>query len=299
MADGRAALRADGFHRLTPFLSLHFEAKRLALAMTIWMFYDLIITLPQNIGYIRPETWTLGRSLFVLNRFLVPILMLLNAVSLMIPEPSNACDLLIDTKHSLPYSCSFVPWLMTLGNWLVTVCLGALLLARVHALWMQRWILVALIAFFVLVFCGNFVFLAFVASKSVGLPNPFPRPFTGCIWFPMSRFLWVTFVTSGSFETICVILTAWKTWKPQNKKESPTLYLLFHDGILYYMCIISLKAFTLVSAFFPSTRAFASSNNDEHALLSDPYPAAALRPTARQSNAGVRFSAVWIDCRAD
>lgn len=90
MADGRAALRADGFHRLTPFLSLHFEAKRLALAMTIWMFYDLIITLPQNIGYIRPETWTLGRSLFVLNRFLVPILMLLNAVSLMIPEPSNA-----------------------------------------------------------------------------------------------------------------------------------------------------------------------------------------------------------------
>ncbi|CCA70221.1 hypothetical protein PIIN_04160 [Serendipita indica DSM 11827] len=148
---------------------------------------------------------------------------------------------------------------MTLGNWLVTVCLGALLLARVHALWMQRWILVALIAFFVLVFCGNFVFLAFVASKSVGLTEPLSRPFTGCIWFPMSRFLWVTFVTSGSFETICVILTAWKTWKPQNKKESPTLYLLFHDGILYYMCIISLKAFTLVSAFFPSTRAFASS----------------------------------------
>ncbi|KAG8858322.1 hypothetical protein FRB91_009988 [Serendipita sp. 411] len=68
-------------------LDTHVSAKRLALAMTVWIFYDLLITTSDNAAYYLPQRWTPGRILFLLNRVFVPFIVLLDTISLMLAQP--------------------------------------------------------------------------------------------------------------------------------------------------------------------------------------------------------------------
>ncbi|KAG8760750.1 hypothetical protein FRC14_002046 [Serendipita sp. 396] len=67
-------------------LDTHVAAKRLALAMTVWIFYDLLITTSDNAAYYLPQRWTPGRILFLLNRVFVPFIVLLDTICVLYQE---------------------------------------------------------------------------------------------------------------------------------------------------------------------------------------------------------------------
>ncbi|PVF99128.1 hypothetical protein CPB86DRAFT_784137 [Serendipita vermifera] len=186
---------------------------------------------------------------------------------------------LVDPNPSVSFHrfCKITPWTLTLGNGLVVICIAAALIARIHALWQKLWLLRALLAAFAVIFLGNFIFFAyFIIRSPPAAPTSFPKPFTGCAWFPMITSGWIPFLTSGAFETVCVALTLWGTWSVENRRDTPTRYLLFKEyashsliylmlndpfsGVLYYIFIIAIKVFAVMSTFYPQISAFGAAN---------------------------------------
>ncbi|KIM26043.1 hypothetical protein M408DRAFT_330821 [Serendipita vermifera MAFF 305830] len=240
--------QGPGSFDFAPILHVFMIGKRLALGLTVVMFYDLLLASPDLYASFVSSRWSLGRVLFFLNRLVTPVMMLIHTLSMIVVNPA-------------PWVCAITPWTLMLGNWLVVFCLGVGLIARIHALWQRRWVLIGSIAAFAFIYGGNLIYASYITSKSNSVPSPFPPPFTGCFWtFNTSSIFWLGFVTTGAWETICVVLTTWKAWRVEEKRESPILHLIFVDGILYYISVILLKGFTIITSFYAETSPFGASN---------------------------------------
>ncbi|KAF8608376.1 hypothetical protein BDV93DRAFT_519421 [Ceratobasidium sp. AG-I] len=233
MADPAAV--ADALHHLETAMFHIFASKCLAIAGACILCYDHIVTFPEEVALVWKQKWSLVSTLFVLNRYITPIVVALD----------------IYDKGGLAKSLSqsfCINWYYgeTVWNIVSFGLIHALVALRVHAIWGRpRWLSITLIVLFVI----YFVVTAVIAFK-------FQIEFSGTVAFnplfklcfaEISPHLWTCWLPALVYESILFGLTITKAAEHSKRSiNTPILYVLYRDGVMYFVIICCCSLFNMM-----------------------------------------------------
>ncbi|ETW76421.1 hypothetical protein HETIRDRAFT_429889 [Heterobasidion irregulare TC 32-1] len=212
------------------------------------LVYDYICTLDQEIEFVWSGPWSLGKFLFLANRYS--------------PFIDTFISLHLLTSFESPEHClaqfKVVAWLITLG----TLLSEAILMLRTYAIWdRKRWVQVLLLCILLLVFPAAIAVTHIeVASFEYG-PSPHPT-IPGCTLKKASRIIYIAYVLLMVSETgqsrllrkspladpatVIVALTGIRAIQHLRATRSPLVVALYRDGILFYGYLFAITAMNVI-----------------------------------------------------
>ncbi|TDL18509.1 hypothetical protein BD410DRAFT_497259 [Rickenella mellea] len=197
------------------------------------LFYDIFITIDQEVEYIWKSRWTLPKVLYLFARyFAVFVQILATAESTSLKVTSTVCA-------GWAYFEGITGQMLVMG-------VELLLMLRVWALYKRdRRVLCLLVAIYLAEVTANTVILgmSLPGIKSVPpLHGLFPPdfPLSGCLPTTVPKFFFSYWIPTLIFESILFILMCINfvrlAWENQ---PMPLLTLFFRDGTLYYAVIFA------------------------------------------------------------
>ncbi|KAK0193370.1 hypothetical protein F5146DRAFT_1134047 [Armillaria mellea] len=197
------------------------------LTISLW---DLCVTMDSEITHVWRRRWSLGKVLFLMNRYIPPGMIALEFYFAANHAPNNAGTSLVilGLRTYALYLTNF--WLYCLGCLIVFPTLAAL--------FMLLWVY------------GKYIAIVFLVASNV----EYPSQWVGCMNLvcasPVCNTTWVFldcyFI---AFDTVIFLLTLWKYYTAYREKvpthdadldtvladyESSFLSVLFQDGFLFY-----------------------------------------------------------------
>ncbi|KIJ54953.1 hypothetical protein M422DRAFT_241039 [Sphaerobolus stellatus SS14] len=249
---------------LTKYLIALSRSRYLGVCSLTFFLYDILLTLGDEIKYIHQGTkWTLPKCIYILNRYYVLIVMIINTLVLVLPVPSNelyvACVMLVAINSDIFCSCVFGIKFSGLGGIFSKFILDFWLLLRVYAIWgKDHTVLVILLTGFT----ANIAISTGVTIK--GLQEIQILPFSaddrwpgmaGCIVQGEIKTIWIAFVSCMLFEVMVVTLTsirAFRHWRAGfGRRDTPVFTHLYSTGITYFAGIALTMAFMSGTALTP------------------------------------------------
>ncbi|KAJ7157381.1 hypothetical protein C8R46DRAFT_1114328 [Mycena filopes] len=213
------------------------NARIILIALFSLTVYEWVITLDEEMKYFWTGTWGMSRILFLVNRYLNPIISILALVCFSLPNPSIPfCKRGIETL--------FVLSIVALG------VVQAMLVVRVWYLFSQsRLTRMAMIASFALT---NIISLYFAVRAGIELNvtgNLAQFHIAGCRASRPARF-WRLYLPSLVLHTVLYCLTAFRALRNRRIfKDAPILKRLVRDGGFFYFVVFISVLFTAIGSF--------------------------------------------------
>jgi len=230
----------------TTFLFELEQGHLLGVASLTLFLYDIILTFDQEVALIHQGArWGLPKILYLLNRYYVLLIMIINSLVLFLPSPSDSF-------------CIFATRFSGLGGILAKFILDLWLILRVYAIWGrdQR-------VLFVLgtMFLANACLCCVMAGISLHAlrPNPLLGPrlpgMTGCIVIGANNDFWIVFVSSLIFEVVVFSFTLAKAVMHAragfSRGDTPLFTHLYRTGVMYFAIMTLTMAFMSATALTP------------------------------------------------
>ncbi|KAF9465291.1 hypothetical protein BDZ94DRAFT_1254181 [Collybia nuda] len=208
-------------------------------ALLIW---DTLLTMDHQVSRVWLTRRSLGRTLFIINRYVPIVLTLINIIY----------------QFSPSFTMTFCQagFLVTgLGGVLNFGTIQAMLLVRTHALYNNKNLLIVLLLMWLSSTATMVAILMHISLKgfmTYAPPGSIPVP--GCIPVcndpscgPLMKGFYIPF---SALETVIFVLTIYKTFETcrlTGWRHSSSLSQVIHrDGIIYYIVIISITVFNMV-----------------------------------------------------
>ncbi|KAJ7045225.1 hypothetical protein C8F04DRAFT_1068137 [Mycena alexandri] len=213
------------------------NARIILIALFSLTVYEWVMTLDEEIRYFWTGCWGMSRILFLVNRYLNPIISVLALVCFSLPDPSiQFCKRGIRTL--------FVISIVALG------VVQAMLVVRVWYLFSQsRLTRMAMIASFALT---NIISLYFAVWAGIQLDvtaNLAHFHIAGCRASRPPKF-WRLYLPSLVLHTVLYSLTAFRALKNRRIfKDAPILKRLVRDGGFFYFVVFISVLFTAIGSF--------------------------------------------------
>ncbi|TDL25278.1 hypothetical protein BD410DRAFT_634457 [Rickenella mellea] len=199
------------------------------------LIWDYFITLQHEVALIWTSRWSASKCLFMMNRYFIFTELLMFIYVLMFATKAHVCESIFRT----------LGYLATIGF----VVSQLILLLRTFAVWGRNsskvfaCLLTAYLFMIAIVFWDIHRYLAGV--KSLGVPAP---GLTGCTLFFGTRLVWVSIVLFMTTETVLVALLTYKAVQHFRTGDSSLLMIIYHDGLLYFACILASSIGSLIVA---------------------------------------------------
>jgi len=202
------------------------------IASAALLFYDYLITLPEEVTYVWPTRWNIGKVLFLLTRYPVfadTTLVLVHQFQVL---DATQCKIIFTT----------IGWMLGVGVGIAEIILSM----RTWVIWGRD----KRIAFFL----GSLLVVLWIpvfwfdneALSSLVFTSP-PNPNTpGCFLISQKNILYAVFILIMSFETVILTLTLIKGLEHFRRAGSPLVTVLYRDGILNYVYLFILSVINLV-----------------------------------------------------
>ncbi|KAF8177317.1 hypothetical protein K438DRAFT_2022285 [Mycena galopus ATCC 62051] len=203
------------------------------IAFVTFMVFDHAITFDTEVARIWTLQWRLPKVLFLINRYVVPPMLIFNGI--------------VPTIYNLPDSlCTFVDRQWT--SWPNIISLGTveiILMLRVFAICGHRKaIRTFLIGLFICVMIAWVTLSVVIMQVSTGSPGGFLFP--GCL-FSAPTYFFAAWIPAVVFESTIVLITLYYLSAYEWSTEiNVTLRVLARDSIVYFLIIFSI----LVSNLF-------------------------------------------------
>lgn len=212
-------------------------------AMTI-MLFDIILTLEQEVTRVWNTKRSLGKYLFLANRYIPPILFSFDLYYQLTPNPSVAF-----CKHAFfPPS---VLGILSLGT------VEFILVLRTHALYRNNFLLAILTFLCIAAVATMITTTAYMLRNLIRfIPTSTLPTLVGCVpecTAPLCRRLltafWIPFFVC---ETLIFVLTAWKLHRSigdigfDTKYRSKLAVIIFRDGFIFYILIMGISIANLL-----------------------------------------------------
>ncbi|KAJ6588567.1 hypothetical protein B0H19DRAFT_1100124 [Mycena capillaripes] len=223
------------------------------------LLFDYCLTLNAEISLMWSSKWSLSKVLFFLTRY------------------SPVFDVPVEIYYSTVSNLSFeyCSQLHAASSWGTLFGMGvaeAILILRTYALsGRQRSVLIFFTTAWAAGVSSSIILLAFfLQSATYGSP---PSPvIPGCfLTGGTAIFAGIPFVIVLLNDTVIMMYTLWIGLKNYRNSRNPLIFILYRDGIMYYMflCIISAVNFaTLVQAPMPMAQLFNTFLRVVHSILS-------------------------------
>ncbi|KZT36399.1 hypothetical protein SISSUDRAFT_1034864 [Sistotremastrum suecicum HHB10207 ss-3] len=209
----------------------------------VLLIYDFILSFPEELKFVWRSRWSLGKVLFLLNRYLVPLDLAVELVSFMSTTPSdNFCKKWFITD--------------TVLVWFELAVIQALLVMRTAALWNGNKYVMALLATTYLGTMAAILWVVIRVTRDVTIIAERPVPqLLGCLFAAekdVTSGIWLAPLT---VETVIFLLTSLKAFQHwQNKLLSRThlVTILYRDGFLYFVVMFAMNILnTLIFYLLP------------------------------------------------
>ncbi|KZT58374.1 hypothetical protein CALCODRAFT_495109 [Calocera cornea HHB12733] len=159
----------------------------------------LILTFPAEVKYIWPSERSLGKTLFLINRYVVPCIV---AVAVLILSSLAVVNLIVAIRvHALYYGAKWVAWVLGVA-WILYVAttLAICLYLMIHEI----------------------------------LPTVTPIPIANICFGTIPRSFFAIWVPAACYEIVTVSLTLARAWHHVKKEDSTLIaYILYRDGFVY------------------------------------------------------------------
>ncbi|QRV98046.1 dephospho-CoA kinase [Ceratobasidium sp. AG-Ba] len=229
------AVVAAAVHELSTAL-LHIFASNDALVAGVGILvYDHILTFPEEVELIWKQNWSVVSTLFVLNRYITPLVLVVDVVD----------------KGGLT---SFLPrsfcvnWYFAEAAWNLVAfgMIHALVALRVRAIWGRpRWLTITLVILFVVYFVATAV-IAFKFQADYADTVQYNKIF-GICFARVSPYIWTCWLPALVFEFFVFILTVIKAFEhSRHKVNTPVVFVLYRDGIMYFVIICCCSMFNML-----------------------------------------------------
>ncbi|KAH9829508.1 uncharacterized protein C8Q71DRAFT_863265 [Rhodofomes roseus] len=211
-----------------PYYEGGFYARLLALAGFIWIVYDYLLTLEDEIEYFWAGPWSISRALFFWNRYFSPVVLILVLICLF------GTDLSAEATFVTDYiGITVVQAIIVVRVWYIY---SGRLLARVFVLG---------------VFLASIVISAreFAAIlPSVHFEVDVSLPFRGCPAPPITG-VWTIFLPYLVTQTILFVATMWPVVNLRRQgRYSQVMGRLVRDGCVFYFAFFVGAAFTTIGS---------------------------------------------------
>lgn len=233
---------------MTTFLSTRsdiigsLEGAEIARVVSVAFFalyvYEWLITLDEEIRYFWTGPWTASRALFLLNRYIPPLIMILSLVCFFVSYPT-------------PQFCRPAIQISFIANISALGIIQAMLVLRVWYLFSNSW---TIRSGMILAFMSSFflsLYFAILAARDLQL-LPIPHNVsvaTGCQAARPKQF-WRMFFPSLVLHTLLYILTAVKALQKRRiLKNAPVLKRLLRDGGFFYFVVFVSVGFSAIGSF--------------------------------------------------
>ncbi|KAI0064839.1 hypothetical protein BV25DRAFT_1822576 [Artomyces pyxidatus] len=197
------------------------------------LVYDYLCTLDQEVEHVWSGTWTVGKALFILNRY--P------------PFVDTFISLKLLTSGGTPEDCRrqfiAVTWLISSG----VIVSELILMLRTYAIWeRQRWVLILLSTAAAVLYIPALVVTQMETKSFIFASTP-PGE-TGCSLQHASAIIFLAYVLLLISETLIFTLTVIKAVQHLKRTRSPMVVTLYRDGVLFYFCLLF---FTVANVVVP------------------------------------------------
>ncbi|KAG8766812.1 hypothetical protein FRC12_006634 [Ceratobasidium sp. 428] len=195
------------------------------IASLVFLLYDHVITIDQEVERIWKAPWSLPKVLFLFNRYTGPISLLVNTTIFTSEAPYDVCR----------------RWIHFEGAAGITAMASVemIMIFRLYALYRRSKTMLALL---ILGFLGNIGAMSVLMQLGLERITIFQRPghwYKGCHPVGLPNFFWAYYVSPLIFETILLALTLYKTLGHIRAKvtHTPVIKLFFRDGVAYFAVI--------------------------------------------------------------
>ncbi|KAG5736065.1 hypothetical protein E4T56_gene16433 [Termitomyces sp. T112] len=196
------------------------------------LIYDHILTFSDEVSKIWTLPWRPPKISFLINRYLVPPMLLFDGLTPSMHLGKNVCNFIGDWTSW--------PTVLSIGT------VDVILILRVSAIYGRcKRVTHCLIAFF-LCTLGAWIILDVMITKGTS-SMPGGEVFTGCL-FMAPDYFYAAWIPPVVFETVIIVLTVYKI--SQADSMTPTLTILARDSIVYFTMIFVMLLSNLFLARF-------------------------------------------------
>jgi len=187
------------------------------------LVYDHILTFPAEVKYIWPSERSLGKTLFLINRYMVPCIVAVDLYEL----GGLATDL----------SVTFCK-VWTLTNAILIICslavVNLIVAIRVHALYYgAKWVAWVLAVAWCLYVLTTFGITLYLMLHEI-IPSVGPIPIANICFGNIPRSFFAIWVPAACYEIVTVSLTLARAWHHVKADETTLIaYILYRDGFVY------------------------------------------------------------------
>ncbi|KAF8528568.1 hypothetical protein JB92DRAFT_3093043 [Gautieria morchelliformis] len=211
--------------------SLLITAKSSLVAALTYLSYDHVITFDTEIAYVWKTPWSLGKGLFIFNRYFGLIWFLITVyVSFRSFLTNKVCyryNIWMTTSAILPH-----------------VSTGCILVSRIHAVYNCNWKVTYITAGTQVISGISSVLLNFLNFPG-GVAGPHGLP--GCYFGRPVYFVWVSPLVGHTVLCLFMLHRAWRMYVQDG--NSPLLHLIVRDSVLYFLTIFPILLFNCIVNF--------------------------------------------------
>lgn len=219
----------------------------LGAASLTFFLYDLLLTIGDEVKYIhKGSKFNLPKLLYLLNRYYVLTIMVVNTLVILLPAPST------------PF-CRFGTLWSGIGGIVAKFVPDVWLILRVYAIWgSDKRVLGLLVLAFIanVTVCCTLLGVTMRGFTIVFTPSSERLPGgSGCVVLGAEPHFWITFVSSLSFEVILVTFTIVRSVMHAKagfaQRDTPLSAYLYRTGIMYFLLMGAVMAFMSATALTP------------------------------------------------
>ncbi|EJU04512.1 hypothetical protein DACRYDRAFT_21024 [Dacryopinax primogenitus] len=227
------ALVLDATDVANAFATSYIEAA----AMTA-LIYDHLLTLAEEIELIWKSSFSLVKILFLINRYSVLGVMLVQTWSM----AGYATGLNDHVCRNLFFAVS--TWQLIAGGGISPF----LLFLRVWSIYGRTRTVQVVVGGLC---AANFIAILISATLNIWilLGNIYYAPqINRCVCTQRPEYVWVIWVTPLIYETVIFGMIAYKTWTHMREDiQTPIITALWQDGILYFTVLVAVRLYTILA----------------------------------------------------
>ncbi|CAE6354544.1 unnamed protein product [Rhizoctonia solani] len=235
MAAPTSPALARALHDLEVAMLHVFASKCLAIAGFCVLCYDHSLTFSDEVESIWRQNRSLVSILFILIRYVTPLVLIVDIYD------KGGLTHYIPNSFCLGWYYGETAW-----NLCAFALIHGLVALRVRAIWGRpRWLSATLSVLFAVYFVTTAV-IAYKYQIEFGYTVAYNQLFHVC-FAQISPHIWACWLPALVFESFLFILTLIKAIEHSRKKiNTPVLYVLYRDGIVYFIVICCCSIFNMM-----------------------------------------------------
>lgn len=231
-----SAAAFEAMHEIAAALPGVNATRYLSVAGLVVLLYDHLLLLESEISKIWAAQWSWSKGLWLLNRYVVLVFLLVNAH-------------VLSGLSTAGLSTSFCQTWLSISAFTGVTSLAianVFIVQRVWALWGRNCtVLKTLVIAFIVIYLVTYTASA-VAFHEIIPHLQYSAPFRTCIVTEKPRVLIVMYAVPLALDVFIFALTCWNAFDRPRHMQTAISKQLITDGVVYFVCIMTLRLFNII-----------------------------------------------------